>query len=86
MHMPADKLLVTPKGLPLPDVVHSVLEPAALQSGRAIIVGDVHGCPEELDDLLAKCRFEEHIDKLILVGDIVARACSLPRLYSAPGS
>lgn len=41
-------------GLPLPSVVHAQLEPGALRNGRAIIVGDVHGCPAELDDLLTK--------------------------------
>ena len=38
----------------MPNVVHATLEPAVIWDGRPIIVGDVHGCPDELDDLLAK--------------------------------
>jgi hypothetical protein len=40
--------------------------------GRTIIVGDVHGCRAELDWLLDRARFEAG-DRLILVGDLVAR-------------
>jgi hypothetical protein len=40
--------------------------------GRTIIVGDVHGCPHELETLLANVDFELG-DRLVLVGDIVAR-------------
>ncbi|KAK9792706.1 hypothetical protein WJX73_008389 [Symbiochloris irregularis] len=63
----------TPKGLPLPPVVHAKLESAVLRNGRALIVGDVHGCPAELEDLLAKCNFKADQDKLILVGDLVGK-------------
>lgn len=40
---------------------------------RTLIVGDVHGCPQELDDLLADVRFDPSNDRLFLVGDLVAR-------------
>jgi Calcineurin-like phosphoesterase len=40
---------------------------------RTLIVGDVHGCAQELDDLLAEVRFDPSNDKLYLVGDLVAR-------------
>lgn len=39
--------------------------------GRVIIVGDVHGCLVELDNLLAKVRFRKEIDTLVFVGDFV---------------
>lgn len=41
--------------------------------GRTIIVGDVHGCAGELDDLLAAVGFRAGDDRLVLVGDLVAR-------------
>lgn len=41
--------------------------------GRTIIVGDVHGCPDELDDLLDRVAFVHGRDRLVLVGDLVAR-------------
>ncbi len=41
-------------------------------SARTLIVGDVHGCREELEDLLEESGFEEG-DQLVLVGDLVAK-------------
>lgn len=46
----------------------SVLPPSA----RTIIVGDVHGCLDELRDLLRACR-RTAADRVILVGDLVAK-------------
>jgi hypothetical protein len=37
-----------------------------------IVVGDVHGCVDELSDLLAACRYGGG-DELVLVGDLVAK-------------
>lgn len=39
---------------------------------RTIIVGDVHGCAQELEDLLDACGYEP-ADRLIFAGDLVAR-------------
>lgn len=39
---------------------------------RTIVVGDVHGCPDELDALLKKCGREAG-DRLVLAGDLVAK-------------
>ncbi|MFT3767924.1 MAG: metallophosphoesterase family protein [Minicystis sp.] len=39
---------------------------------RTVIVGDVHGCRAELSDLLAAVAFAEG-DRLVMVGDLVAR-------------
>jgi hypothetical protein len=40
---------------------------------RTVIVGDVHGCTGELEDLLEKVRYREGKDELVFVGDLVAR-------------
>ncbi|HEX3343106.1 MAG TPA: metallophosphoesterase, partial [Polyangiaceae bacterium] len=40
---------------------------------RTVIVGDVHGCTGELEDLLEKVRFAEGRDRLVLVGDLLVR-------------
>ena len=39
---------------------------------RTLIVGDVHGCREELEDLLEESGWEDD-DQLVLVGDLVAK-------------
>ncbi|MFA9410828.1 MAG: metallophosphoesterase [Deltaproteobacteria bacterium] len=41
-------------------------------SARTLIVGDVHGCREELEDLLEESGWEDG-DQLVLVGDLVAK-------------
>jgi len=38
---------------------------------RTLIVGDVHGCFDELMELLEKVRFNRDEDRLILVGDLI---------------
>ena len=39
---------------------------------RTLVVGDVHGCAQELEDLLEACAYASG-DQLILVGDLVAK-------------
>ena len=41
-------------------------------TSRTLIVGDVHGCREELEDLLDESGWEDG-DELVLVGDLVAK-------------
>jgi hypothetical protein len=41
--------------------------------GRTIVVGDIHGCALEFDDLLRRVRYAAGVDRLVLVGDLVAR-------------
>jgi hypothetical protein len=47
---------------------------------RTILVGDVHGCGEELDRLLSHVGFGQG-DRLVLVGDLVARGPDPRRVF-----
>ena len=42
-------------------------------SVRTIVVGDVHGCLEELDDLLRLVELRAGFDRLVFVGDLLDR-------------
>eukprot|EP00798_Chlamydomonas_sp_ICE-L_P030215 gene30214-35202_t len=61
----------TPYGNPLPPVINATIEESDLCPGRVIVVGDVHGCYDELEQLLEVTKFEPHVDNLILAGDLV---------------
>lgn len=54
---------------PAPKTIHSNLDVA--KDTKIIIVGDVHGCLDELKLLLVKCQFQKKVDKLVFVGDLV---------------
>lgn len=41
-------------------------------SGRTIVIGDVHGCRDEVEDLLARCGHTAN-DQVVFVGDLVAK-------------
>mmetsp|Transcript_15576 Transcript_15576/g.47025 ORF Transcript_15576/g.47025 Transcript_15576/m.47025 type:complete len:368 (+) Transcript_15576:133-1236(+) len=61
----------TPRGNALPSPLHAKV---AAAKGRLVIVGDVHGCLDELQALLKQVRFREggnQGDTLVLVGDLV---------------
>jgi hypothetical protein len=45
---------------------------------RTIVVGDVHGCLEELKELLDKVKFQQGTDRLILAGDLTDRGPDTP--------
>jgi hypothetical protein len=66
-----------PAGSPPPPVLHLELTTAApgqlRGGGRVVIVGDVHGCSDELTALLAKLGFIAGLDNLLLVGDLVGK-------------
>lgn len=49
------------------------LIPTSANNRRLILIGDVHGCLEELKLLLEKCKFDPVTDHAIFVGDIVAK-------------
>ena len=58
----------SPSGNPLPPTLHATADPP----GRLIIVGDIHGCIDELNDLLVKTGYDaSNGDCLIFVGDLV---------------
>ena len=40
---------------------------------RTFVVGDIHGCLDDLYNLLEHARFREGHDRLVLVGDLVDR-------------
>ncbi|KAF4042797.1 Calcineurin-like phosphoesterase [Phytophthora infestans] len=54
----------------LPAVVHRVADDVPA-STRVIIIGDVHGCFDELQLLLSACDFSPPNDCLVFVGDLV---------------
>ncbi|KAF2875242.1 Metallo-dependent phosphatase-like protein [Massariosphaeria phaeospora] len=49
---------------------------------RLVIIGDVHGCKKELEELLKKVEFEKGRDHLILTGDIIAKGPDSPGVVS----
>jgi serine/threonine protein phosphatase 1 len=49
-------------------------------AGRDFVVGDLHGCLDELISLLAHVRFDPKLDRLFSVGDLVDRG---PRSHAA---
>ncbi|KAL4439849.1 hypothetical protein ABPG75_002850 [Micractinium tetrahymenae] len=61
----------TPHGNPPPKVAHAVLTPEETQYKRIIILGDIHGCPDELQSLLDKVQYRQGVDLLLSVGDLV---------------
>ena len=40
---------------------------------RTIVIGDIHGCLVELQELVAKLKYRQGVDRLILAGDLVDR-------------
>lgn len=58
------------KQLPPPDVLHHKLTKPLLKE-NIIIVGDIHGCLDELKLLLKKCSYNVETHSVVLVGDLV---------------
>eukprot|EP00887_Chlorella_sp_A99_P000920 scaffold5.g920.t1 len=63
--------LAVPAGNPLPRVQHATLPEVATRQRRVIVVGDIHGCPDELQRLLDRLSFRPGVDLLLSVGDLV---------------
>jgi len=40
---------------------------------RTIIVGDIHGCIDEFDELIKKLSYDKNNDRIILLGDLIDR-------------
>lgn len=55
---------------PLPVVPHLVLTAPEVRP-RVIVVGDIHGCLHELQDLLMLCRYDPLDHTLVMLGDYV---------------
>mmetsp|Transcript_12607 Transcript_12607/g.20364 ORF Transcript_12607/g.20364 Transcript_12607/m.20364 type:complete len:284 (-) Transcript_12607:1453-2304(-) len=52
---------------------HRRIPEAVTNGGRVVIVGDVHGCVEELRQLLDQVGFETGVDTAVFVGDLVCK-------------
>lgn len=61
-----------PYGLPLPARRHQVITEDELAHRRLVVIGDVHGCYDELVELLDKCQARDGNSCLtVFVGDLV---------------
>ncbi|KAL9130152.1 MAG: hypothetical protein Q9217_001587 [Psora testacea] len=54
------------------------LMPSQKNEKRLIVIGDVHGCSEELVALLAELQYEARTDHLIFTGDMISKGPSSP--------
>lgn len=52
--------------------------PEIPSDGKIIIIGDPHGCIDELTLLIEKCQYNPHTDKVVIVGDLVNKGTSDP--------
>lgn len=61
----------SPYGLPLSARRHQIITKDELANRRLVIVGDVHGCYDELVELLDKCGVQDGNSLTVFVGDLV---------------
>ena len=61
----------SPYGLPLSAKRHQIIAEDELANKRLVIVGDVHGCYDELVELLEKCHVQDGNILVVFVGDLV---------------
>lgn len=83
---PALLLPLSRPGNPLPSVIHKVIQHDDLGPGRLVLVGDVHGCLDELNELLDKLEFRHGHDNLVLVGDLVNKGPKSQQVCYTDGS
>jgi len=59
------------------ELLHRLVAPPGWRpadgEARTVVVGDVHGCARELQELLEKAQFRKGTDTLVLVGDLVGK-------------
>ena len=70
----------TPYGLPVPLVEHRVVPEEEIQDRRLLIVGDVHGCYDELVQLLDMCNARDPNVCVAFVGDIINKGPNSPQV------
>ena len=58
---------------PLTFVPRHLSLPSLSSSSRVLFIGDVHGCWEELQELLALSGVEVGVDAVVLTGDLIAK-------------
>jgi hypothetical protein len=81
-------------GLPLPRSlgniipydIHRSVSAEQLKPGRMIVVGDVHGCHDELSSLLIKCGYDQRSDNLVFVGDLVNKGPKSQQVGAVAGA
>ena len=61
--------------VPPPLMMHATM-PADADRPRTILIGDVHGCLEELEELLDACAYDAATSRVVLVGDLVNKGPS----------
>lgn len=61
----------SPYGLPLPAVKHRIISEEELGGRNIVIIGDVHGCCDELNELLDKCNARGPDVCVLYVGDLM---------------
>lgn len=61
----------SPYGLPLPAIRHQVLTEEELGGRNLLVVGDVHGCYDELVELLERCNGRDPNLCVVFVGDLM---------------
>lgn len=49
---------------------------------RTIIVGDVHGCPREVDDLLREVDYDSNRDRVYFIGDLINKGPDSRAVFS----
>lgn len=55
----------------MPPSIHVKVTEEQLGRGRLLVVGDIHGCRDELLELLEKANYTHGLDNLVLAGDLV---------------
>ena len=60
----------TPYGLPVPKTIHRTISEEELGGRKLVVIGDVHGCYDELMELLKICNTDDNVCP-VFVGDLV---------------
>jgi len=78
----------------MPNPVHRILSRNEVKD-RVLVIGDVHGCLDELQSLLLKANYSPKQDTVILVGDLVNKGplsaktvqyCRVMKFFSVRGN